>query len=89
MPTAKIRPSGSKAATGLPARFMKPWQYCELKKKGYMSKIAIFKCEQFIVVLDTGAKEAPSKRVGNTETFSIKGKKKKGVGNCFTLRSQL
>ena len=24
MPTAKIRPSGSNAATGLPARFMKP-----------------------------------------------------------------
>ena len=34
IPTAKIRPSGSKAATGLPARFMKPWQYCELRKKG-------------------------------------------------------
>ena len=31
IPTAKMRPSGSKAATGLPARLINPWQYEDLK----------------------------------------------------------
>lgn len=31
MPAAKIRPSGSNAATGLPARCINPWQLADLR----------------------------------------------------------
>ena len=29
IPAAKIKPSGSKAATGLPASFIRPWQWLD------------------------------------------------------------
>jgi hypothetical protein len=33
-PAAKIKPSGSKAATGRPERFIRPWQWFDLEEKG-------------------------------------------------------
>jgi hypothetical protein len=32
-PAAKIKPSGSKAATGRPERFIRPWQWFDLEEK--------------------------------------------------------
>merc|ERR1719323_2489929 len=36
MPAAKMRPSGSKAATGRPARCMRPWQLADLRSHSRM-----------------------------------------------------
>ena len=38
-PAAKMRPSGSKAATGRPARFIRPWQLFDLRRTNTLNAL--------------------------------------------------